>query len=108
MDGKAQQLGAKRLFNMLGIPFIELVLFRKPPMGPFGGRIFTADRVQFAKHFIAQMGRCCDVQANGGEHFRAGIVIVGCRLFRPRQRSPRRKVGRLAIQPAADWPAVMS
>jgi hypothetical protein len=45
MNGKAQELGAKRLLDMLGVCRIELVLFRKPPMRPFGGRIFTADRV---------------------------------------------------------------
>ena len=57
MDGKAQQLGTKRLLNMLGIRRIELlVLFGKPPVRPFGGLVFAADVVQLAEHKVAKMG----------------------------------------------------
>ena len=50
MDSKAQQLGAERLLDMLGVGRIEPVLLRKPPVRP----VFAADFVQFAKHEVAQ------------------------------------------------------
>src|SRR4029077_8233781 len=87
MNGEAQKLGAKRLLNVLGIRRIELVLFWHPAVSPFGGRIFAADFVQLAKHDIAEMGRGCDVKANGRKDPRFSIVVTVDRgLFWPRKR----------------------
>src|ERR1700730_14302781 len=41
MDGTAQQLAAKRLFNMFGVSRIEFLISRKPLVGPFGGFLLT-------------------------------------------------------------------
>src|SRR5260370_28815121 len=42
VDGKAQQLGPKRLLNVLGVCFLVFVLLRQPPVGPFGRLILAA------------------------------------------------------------------
>jgi hypothetical protein len=75
MDGKAEKLGRKRLLDVSGVIGIQLVLFGKPPMRPFGSLLYTADRIQFAKQNIAEAGRG-DVKANGGKDFRLRIGLV--------------------------------
>jgi hypothetical protein len=56
VDGKAEQLGAKRLLNMLCIGRIEFVLFFEPPLRPLGSRVLTADVIQFGEHHVAETG----------------------------------------------------
>src|ERR1700720_1192311 len=103
MDSKAQQLGAKRFLDMLGICLVELVLFLHPPMRPFGGLIFAADLVQFTKHYVAQMRRGRDVKAIGRKDPRFGIAVTVDRgFFWPRKWCPRGQGGGLAVHRAID------
>src|SRR6516164_3182291 len=56
VNGKAQQLGAKRLLDVFGVGCIEFVFLFEPPMRPFGGRVLAVDVVQFGNHDIAETG----------------------------------------------------
>lgn len=70
-------------------------------MRPFSGAILTADVVQFAKHQVAQVRRCCDIEAHGSKHFRFGIIAgVRRRFLRRRQWRSRRKTGRFTVERA--------
>ena len=101
MDGKAPQLGPKRLLNMLGIGGIEFVLFRKPAMRPLSGLILTADRVQFAEHDVAEVGRCCNVETDGIKKLPLGTVaVVDHKFLSPHEWRSGSEFGRLAVQPA--------
>jgi hypothetical protein len=94
MDGKAEKLGRKRLLDVSGVIGIQLVLFGKPPMRPFGSLLLTADRIQFAKQNIAEASRRGGVKANGGKDFRLRIGLGRCRFFCSGNWRTRRKSSR--------------